>query len=282
MGAAPEIRVMTPADLDLALDWAAAEGWNPGIDDAACFRAADPGGFFMAYLDGEPVACISAVNYDDSYSFIGCYICRPDQRGRRAAFHVARAGHAYAGDRTIGLDGVVERQENYQALGFEFAHRNIRYSGVVDVPAVHDPRLVDVDEGMISKIEAYDRPFFPAARSAFLACWLQRTATRRSVAWIESGDVRGYGVVRACRSGFKIGPLFADDSQIAETIFQSLASGVAGEPLFFDPPLPNEAAVALAEKHGMSRVFETGRMYRGRQPSLPLDRIYGITTFELG
>jgi hypothetical protein len=48
--------------LELALDWAAAEGWNPGLHDAACFFTADPGGFFMGFLGDEPVGSISAVS----------------------------------------------------------------------------------------------------------------------------------------------------------------------------------------------------------------------------
>jgi hypothetical protein len=42
------------------------------------------------------------------------------------------------------------------------------------------------------------------------------------------------------------------------------------------------AARALFERYGLKPVFETARMYRGPVPVLPLDRIYGITTFELG
>jgi len=44
----------------------------------------------------------------------------------------------------------------------------------------------------------------------------------------------------------------------------------------------NSEAVALAERHGMKVVFETARMYRGDRPALPLERVFGITTFELG
>ena len=36
------IRRMTKADLQLALGWAAAEGWNPSLHDANCFYAAAP------------------------------------------------------------------------------------------------------------------------------------------------------------------------------------------------------------------------------------------------
>jgi hypothetical protein len=38
----------------------------------------------------------------------------------------------------------------------------------------------------------------------------------------------------------------------------------------------------LAAQYGLAPVFETARMYCGPAPSLPLDQIYGITTFELG
>jgi hypothetical protein len=32
----------------------------------------------------------------------------------------------------------------------------------------------------------------------------------------------------------------------------------------------------------MTVVFETARMYTGEAPRLPLDGIFGVTTFELG
>ena len=52
------IRNMSEHELALALDWAAAEGWNPGLDDARCFYAADPNGFFLGELDDRPAGCI--------------------------------------------------------------------------------------------------------------------------------------------------------------------------------------------------------------------------------
>ena len=66
------------------------------------------------------------------------------------------------------------------------------------------------------------------------------------------------------------------------TLFRDLAARVAGETVFLDVPLPNAAAVALAEGHGMQPVFETARMYTGEPPHIDLDRIFGVTTFELG
>jgi hypothetical protein len=55
-----------------------------------------------------------------------------------------------------------------------------------------------------------------------------------------------------------------------------------GTEFFVDVPEPNTAAIALAERQGMSVVFETARMYTGPAPKLPLARLFGVTTFELG
>ena len=57
------IKTASRSELDLAIDWAAQEGWNPGLADAACFHAADPEGFLIGFIGREPVGCISMVRY---------------------------------------------------------------------------------------------------------------------------------------------------------------------------------------------------------------------------
>jgi len=44
----------------------------------------------------------------------------------------------------------------------------------------------------------------------------------------------------------------------------------------------NRDAIALAEFLGLKPTFETARMYTGPAPSLRLDRVFGVTSFELG
>ncbi len=59
--------------------------------------------------------------------------------------------------------------------------------------------------------------------------------------------------------------------------------GRAGdEMVFVDVPEVNPSAMALVEKYGMSKVFETCRMYKGGEPPVPVARIYGITSNEIG
>ena len=189
------------------------------------------------------------------------------------------------GRRTIGLDGVVARQTNYARSGFAFAHRNIRFGGIASAHESADPRLVELrldrPTGLAGSIVAYDRSMQPGPRETFLRAWLKPPG-RRTLAFVEADSICGYGCVRQCREGYRIGPLFADTPAIAERIFAALTGRLYGAPVFLDVPEPNAEATALAKRHGLSPVFETARMYRGRPPALPLDRTFGITTLELG
>jgi GNAT superfamily N-acetyltransferase len=276
-----EIRTTSHAELDLAVDWAAAEGWNPGLEDAECFHAADPDGFLMGFLDGEPVASISVIRYADDFAFLGFYIVRPEFRGRGYGFRLWQAGMARLEGRTVGLDGVVAQQANYARSGFALAHRNIRYGGEVRLDAPLHRRLVAIGRDLAPAVTAYDRTFFPAPRDSFLRCWL-RPEQRKGIALVDEGRIRGYGVIRRCRTGHKVGPLFAETAQAADLLFRALAGGVEDGPIFLDVPEPNRSGIALAARYGLAPAFETARMYRGSAPAPPLDRIYGITTFELG
>lgn len=120
---------MSRADLQLAVDWAAQEGWNPGLHDVTPFWAADPGGLLMGSIDGEPASVISAVRYGSRYGFIGLYIVKPAFRGQDRGWAIWQVAMQRLQGRTVGLDGVVAQQDNYRRSGFELAHRNARYAG---------------------------------------------------------------------------------------------------------------------------------------------------------
>ncbi|GAB3778397.1 GNAT family N-acetyltransferase [Ramlibacter monticola] len=275
-------RTMTREEVALAIGWAAREGWNPGLHDAETFRAADPEGFFVGTLQGEPVASISVVRYEPGFAFLGLYIVRPEWRGRGLGWALWQHGMASAAGRQVGLDGVPAQQPNYRKSGFELAWRNMRHEGRGGASAPADARIVDLAGVPFAAVCAYDRAYFPAERTAFLRAWLaQPDAAGR--AWIEDGRLQGYGLVRRCRSGWKIGPLFAEREAIAEGLYLALCSRVgADEAVCLDLPESNPAALALAQRHGMRMVFETARMYTGRPPPVTLHGLYGITTFELG
>lgn len=277
----PNIRPARLEEMDLLLGWAAAEGWNPGLTDADTFFAADPGGFLLAEVEGEPVGCISAVRQGPGHGFIGFYIVRPAWRGRGIGIALWRAGMARLEGRVVGLDSVVAQQANYARSGFAPAWRNTRFSAAAPLP-VSGARgeVVPAAAVPFAGIAALDAEVFPAERDAFLRAWLSAPGHRALVVR-EDGALRGFGALRPCREGAKIGPLTASDPGTARALFNALVAGAPG-PVSLDLPDINPAAVSLAREAGMAPAFETARMYAGPIPPLRRERIFGVASFELG
>lgn len=278
-----DVRVMSAIDLARALDWAAAEGWNPGLDDARAFQIADARGFLVGLDDGEPVGCVSAVRYGDDFAFLGFYITTPQARGKGYGIQLWNAGMARLQGRNIGLDGVPAQQDNYRKSGFRLAWRNIRYQGPAAARGLPPPgvALVDAKTLPFDGVAAYDRRFFPAPRDGFLANWIGAPG-HVALAAIRDGALAGLGVVRPCRAGFKIGPLYAADAAIAAALISGLCERAGPGVVALDVPENNAAAVHLAESLGMVPAFETARMYTGTDPEVDAAGLFGVTTFELG
>ena len=276
------IKTMSRAELDIAVEWAAIEGWNPGLYDADSYFVADPTGFLMGVLEEEPIASISVVKYDDSFGFLGFYIVKPEYRGQGYGLQIWKAGLDYLAGCNVGLDGVVDQQENYKKSGFNLAYRNVRYEGAGGGEAPNNESIVDLGSVLFADLLAYERPFFPTDRPQFLKSWIAQPDSH-ALGIMSNNQLAGYGVIRPCRAGYKIGPLYADNPDLANTLFQALKSKVSSfETVYLDVPEPNSEAVALAEQHGMSIVFETARMYTGEAPDIPLHHVFGVTSFEIG
>ncbi|MFT4173296.1 MAG: GNAT family N-acetyltransferase [Rhodocyclaceae bacterium] len=277
------IDTMSAGELTYALDLATKEGWNPGLYDAAPFHAADPAGFFVACVQERLVGCISAVSYDGHFGFIGLFIVEPRWRGRGIGGALWHAAMAHLSGHTIGLDGVEAEQENYRRAGFERAWGNARFAGKVAHHRIDASSLRPASTLAFAQLCADDRRIYPTPRAAFLAAWLRQPGTVALANVDASGNLRGWGVMRPCHAGYKIGPLAADTPEIGELLLKGLMNEATNEAdIFLDVPLPNTDAVSMASALGMQSVFKTARMYRGPAPLVELDRLYGITSFELG
>ena len=277
-----EIRALSLDEVRTVIDWAADEGWNPGVHDAELFFSADPQGFLGAFIDDQLVGSISAVCYGDDFAFLGLYLVKPELRGQGIGSQLWAHAMQRVEGRTVGLDGVVDMQSSYARSGFALAYRNIRFGGQVrDVQPLSDAMVV-IGRDDLHRIQSLDRATFGADRSAFLADWLSQPEGH-SWAYVEDGQIRGFGTVRACREGFKVGPLVADSALVAAEVFNALAKSVGDRgPIYLDVPEPNVAAVDLARAVGLSPVFETARMYAKGNPDLDIPLIFGVTSFELG
>ncbi|WP_439595208.1 GNAT family N-acetyltransferase [Falsiroseomonas sp.] len=272
---------LSAAQAATAVEWAAAEGWNPGLSDLPCFLIQDPGLFLAMEEDGALLSVISATRYGTDFGFIGFYIARPELRGQGHGMAVWRAAMAQLEGRLIGLDGVVAQQANYRKSGFRLAWNTIRFGGLPARPPVPAQGIVPAGDVPFAALSALDRSVFPATREAYLRAWIAQPG-HVALAHVSDGAVTGFGVIRPAREGHKIGPLTAETPEVAQALAAALIARVPEGPVFIDVPEPHRAAVALAEGLGLTPGFECARMYTGPAPQIRAERLFGGMSLELG
>jgi hypothetical protein len=278
-----KIRLMKPEDLRLALTWAAKEGWNPGVYDAEPFWAADPTGFFIGEVNGKAVSTYSAVKYGSTFSFHGFYIVESDYRKSGLGLPIWNRGRESVGKRMIGGDAVVQNVHLYEKFGLKSDYRTPRFGGNFSLPSFTSKNIVEAQEVPFSQLLQYDSLHFPEERSAFLRSWISQPETI-SLACLEHSTLRGYINLRKCFTGYRVGPLFAEDPQTAKSLLCTALSRISKDSsVMIDVPEPNTEALKLVSELKLKQVFETVRMYSGGPaPVLPLQKIYGVTSLELG
>jgi len=291
------IRAMTHDELRTLVNWAAGEGWNPGRTDADSFWTLDPEGYLGIEVDGQLAGGGAIVRYDERFGFMGLFIVRPEYRSRKLGTELwyARRDRLLArllppsagGESTIGLDAVDAMIPFYERGGFRAFTRHRRFEvsawceGVEGDGAEAGPEPVELTSVPWELVTELDRQCFPADRGRFLHSWIGQPGAR-SLAVVEGKILRGYGVLRPCEAGWKVGPLFAQDRSVAETLLCRFHRIAAGEPVFLDLPDNNPEAVAMARDRGMREVFGCVRMYHGPAPQVRHERIFGVTTLEVG
>lgn len=271
--------------LKTLVEWALQEGWNPGPFDADVFWATDPDGFYGYFLDGDLIAGGSIVSYEGAFGFMGFFIVKPEFRslgiGRKLWYQRRNMLQSrLKKEATIGMDGVVAMQPFYEEGGFKIAFRDERYERIGEVFDI-DSNISTIEDEDFESILKYDQQCFGFSRPQFLKPWLALPQIK-TFKYQKNGLLKGFAVVRKVANGYKTCPLFADNVEIAEELYKACLNSVVGEPLYLDIPVINEGAVHISKKYNATYVFECARMYSGTPPSFEIDKVFGITTFELG
>lgn len=280
-----EYRQLDIIGLNKLMDWAKAEGWNPGPFDADVFYQADPEGFLGVCKGEEMIGGGSIVSYNGDFGFMGLFIVKPEYRAKgigtklwfkRRDSLLARLKEGAV----IGMDGVVEMQPFYAKGGFEIAFRDERYERAGASFEVSE-YISPISNEDLDEVLAYDKECFGFARPQFLKPWLQIEGNK-TFKFLQDGKLKGFAMVRRLKEGYKVCPLFADNAAIAEELYKACLNAAIGSSLIMDIPVTNTEAVNLMKKYDANYIFECARMYHGTPPDLPINKIFGITTFELG
>ena len=285
------IRPLEPSNISQVTDWARAEGFCPGEGDVAIYRQTDRQGLWVGWLGEDPIGCIAGVRYSQAYGFVGLFLVKPEHRGRGYGVQLWRHALAHLEDvGCVGLEAAPDRIDDYAGWGFQSASATTRWQlngwerqGAS--PLENQLSLVDATSLPEGMIQAYDASREPSPRPHFLRDWLHHPAGTVLALVDGQGQCHGFGRIRPCLlregTGWRIGPLLADDGDLVEQLLRGLLRRHRGVVLL-DAPGANPAAAALMGRLGFAPISETLRMYRGVQPLVSLEDVYGLTCLELG
>ncbi len=280
-----ELKKLNRQGLKILVDWARKEGWNPGENDFDAFWKTDPNGYYGFYLEDKLIAGGAVISYNQVFGFMGLFIVRPEFRGfgigkklwylrRELLLKRLKKGA------TIGMDGVVAMQGFYEKGGFKIAYREERFEGIGQETTVNQA-VSKIETEDFEKLANYDRTCLGYERKEFLKNWIT-IPNSKCFKFTNRDKLEGYTVIRKVDSGFKIGPLFANNYEVAEELYKACLNSAVGKSVYLDIPVVNEGAVSLMEKYKTKYTFECARMYYGDFPKMAMDKVFGITTFELG
>ena len=284
----PDIRPMTRDELDVVLDWADEEGWNPGLADADVFWRIDRSGLWAVDVDGVLVGSGATIAHGSNHVVIGLVHVRPEHRRQGIATRtfpwlVDGALSRMAEGTTVALDVPDHLHDLAERFGFRPVRRIARMVGraAESRRGAHAGEVRALASVPVDAVVDYDATHVGAQRRDLLETWLHPQGGF-SLGVYEGRALRGMAVMRPARRGYRIGPLFADDPDIAEELMGSLSRLVLGHTVTLDVPTDNPHALALAARHGLTETSSVVHLELGDVAPAPEGSVYAVTSVEIG
>ena len=262
------IRPMTGADIPHGMGFKTVAGWNQTETDWERFLSLEPEGCFVAEADGEAVGTATTCRFGRDCGWIAMILVPPERRRHGIGSALFKHAVAYLesrGVRSVKLDATPVGRAVYLQVGFLDEYELQRREGVA--PAVESRGVVPMTEAHLNAVRALDLPIYGADRSNLLIRLSEETREGGGafcgVFRNAQGKVEGYGMVRPGSRAAFVGPIVTRTEEAGVELFRWTMNRVAGQPVFFDIPLPNAVAVRLAHDHGFAVQRPFTRMYRG-------------------
>ncbi len=289
------IRSLNDSDVSMVTYWARNEGFSPGLGDVAIYKNTDKQGLWIGCLDDLPIGCIAGVKYNSLYGFIGLFIVDETYRGN--GYGVKLWSHVINNLLNVcclGIEAAPERISDYQKWGFRFSSKTTRWvievDGIASIDHVHsnlnnEYSLLEGNNIPRNIIQNYDanKEFTP--RPHFISDWISHKSGTVLAIVNNKGLCVGFSRIRPCLfrngNGYRIGPLVADTPLLAAVLIKSLLIKYPGRTLIDSPGL-NPYVNELLKSLGFKPLSHTVRMYKGKQPSISMNQIYGLACLELG
>ena len=277
------------------------EDFAMGQNQLRCAFSCDPSGFFVGELCGKTISYISLVKFDH-FAFVAYFMVEESYRGKGYGRQTWEAGLASVDkDFNVGLASVPNMVGFYEKKGLTKAWLNREYvvsastaAQVLAEPVQLPPgtTIKPVTEVAFDTLVAYDTAVFGALRRKYLET-LTKLPENIAFAAVNDKGLLGYissEKMRKEESGVRIGPLYADNEQVAQGLLQAVSKAVVSQNPHTDTKMTlvvpdiNTVAINLVEKVLCGKLgFPSVHMFsKGIPASMNLPKTFVISGLDIG
>ena len=289
------IKPLCDGDIDFVTEISRKEGFAPGVGDLRIYQNTDKQGLWVGWLKDIPIGCIAGVRYNEKYGFLGLFLVIEKYRGRGFGLQLWKKALDHLIDLPcVGLEAAPERIEDYSKWGFTISSKTTRWHWLGNGKLIEkDFNNYDLNEYSFvegssipsASVEKFDEKRENTPRPHFLSDWLNHPAGKVIAIIDKKSRCHGFGRIRPCLlkngDGWRIGPLMADSPDLLKILMKKLIDSHPGL-IIIDAPGLNKTASKIFKDLGFKSESETFRMYRGYQPPVSMNDVYGLACLELG
>jgi ribosomal protein S18 acetylase RimI-like enzyme len=279
-------RKMEWTDIPSGLSLCRSAGWNQLSRDWEIFLVLDPQGQGVCVNDdGNVVGTFTTIRYEDHFAWIGMVLVDPSQQRKGIGLSLLQeAVQVLKNENCVKLDATPAGRQVYVKLGFqdEYGLSRMLANSIHTEHLVFTPLVTALTSENLESIRSFDRQVFGADRMRLLS-WMLDAAPELAFTIHESGKLQGYCLGRHGHKYTHIGPVVANNMDVAKRLVSAALKYCGDKPLILDVSHHNESWRAWLETVGFSELRTFTRMYKGNNewPGIPENQ-YAILGPEFG
>jgi ribosomal protein S18 acetylase RimI-like enzyme len=276
------IRPMAESDLDQLHQLSIGVGWPHRPEDWRLVIGLGQG-IVACDAIGRVLGSAMWWPFGESFATVGMVITSPRLQAQGAGRELMEMIFTQTGSRDLRLTSTKAGYRLYRSLGFEAIGRVFQHQGKAlppSVPVAAPPGLRPVVPGDLAALVALDASAYGADRSRVITALL---ATSVGTLLERDGAVVGFALCRPFGRGHVVGPIVAEDDEMAMALLSPHVETHQGEFLRVDTAQEQGAFGAFLESCGLT-IFDTVTpMIRGRSHGPDgAARIFGLVNQALG
>ncbi len=285
-------RDMTIDEFRMIMEWCAQEGWNVGRRDTDIyFSATTRKHVSLVKVDPkngqeEVIGGLGVVFHGGSFTGAGPMIVKKEFRNMGLGQLLWKLAVDTISDNPLLMYAVAQQVPRYSEDGFIPIFKMERWVGRLSSISLDQEDCEPITLDNLEKVAKYDQEIFSQLRFDLFKKALEFSDIQGFVV-IEDTIIRGFCIIRPCQKGYRIGPVHADNINIAKKLIKECSKISRDEQVVLDMPSINALSEDVARFFSLEHDpdSDTIAMKKGKLPvklARNWNKVFSVFSLEIG